>query len=504
MSSVRLGVLRALAVFLLFGTASAQAPRLGKTHDDAQNGLSFRVPDDWEVIPVQPDQAEAGLILRMQGAKTPRQKLLAFRLPHPGEVGERPDVVGRLGWFLHFPAESEPEVDEDVRLTRGLNGHRRQYVLDRDVVEVWGFEMEPADVFLVYVVEKDDKYLKRWVRTFEHSAKSLEVRAVAATVEPSSTSSYADLLRFHDADARRAPGWRALPTPSEKFIVKTSSEDEDFIEEVVERLERSREIFERDFPPETESGHVSVVRICGSEAEFHRYGGTSKGVAGWFNPSSTELVLYDAKNVDRNMSFAVMSHEAFHQYCYFLFGRAEAHRWFDEGHGDYYGGLRLRRGKAEITPKMPGGLERLTVIREMLRAEEHAPLASHLNFTHREWQGQGPKNVSPYAQSWSIVYMLRQGALGEVPRKLWKPEYGDIIPNYVRELRRGYEEAYREALPPPEPGRTKSRPDPTELPPIGRERKQRIWTDAMKASWGAVDLEQFEEDWIRYVLKELD
>jgi hypothetical protein len=65
-------------------------------------------------------------------------------------------------------------------------------------------------------------------------------------------------------------------------------------------------------------------------------------------------VLFDAVSVDRNMTYAVMSHEAFHQYCHFLFEQSEAHRWFDEGHGDYYGGVEFKGNKAVITSTMPG------------------------------------------------------------------------------------------------------------------------------------------------------
>ena len=58
---------------------------------------------------------------------------------------------------------------------------------------------------------------------------------------------------------------------------------------------------------------------------------------------------------DRNSTYAVMTHEAFHQYCFFLFDQSEAHRWFDEGHGDYYGGAKFSGRRAKITSKMPAG-----------------------------------------------------------------------------------------------------------------------------------------------------
>jgi hypothetical protein len=205
-----------------------------------------------------------------------------------------------------------------------------------------------------------------------------------------------------------------------------------------------------------------------------------------------------------------MSHEAFHQYCHFLFGQSEAHRWFDEGHGDYYGGAEFKRGRAQITPRMPAGLDRLTVIREMIREQTYAPLKKHLNFNHPQWQSQGPSNVAPYSQSWSIVYMLRQGTLGKVPRKCWRDEYADIIPNYVRTLYAGYQEAYaeqrKERLKEAEgeaggAGRSVAL-DGGRLP-LSAEQKAEIWKKAFDASWGGIDLDQFEQDWVRYVTKDL-
>jgi hypothetical protein len=204
------------------------------------------------------------------------------------------------------------------------------------------------------------------------------------------------------------------------------------------------------------------------------------------------------------MSYAVMTHEAFHQYCFYLFGQSEAHRWFDEGHGDYYGGAKFKGSRATITPKMPGGLDRLSVIREMVRTETYKPVEEHVNYNHGQWQSQGPSNVSCYAQSWSIIYMLRQGMLGKVNRKIWKQEYAEIIPKYVDTLYAGFQMAYEEIR----EARAGKDDDEGEEEVINRfnlkpSQKQKIWTAAMEASWGQVDFEQFEEDWLTYIDKHL-
>ena len=232
---------------------------------------------------------------------------------------------------------------------------------------------------------------------------------------------------------------------------------------------------------------------------------------GWFNPASTELVLYDAKDVDRNMSYAVMTHEAFHQYCFFLFGRSEAHRWFDEGHGDYYGGIQFpARGKPKVTDRMPGGLNRREGIKELITIGKYAPLEKHLNFNHGQWQTQGPENTSCYEQSWSIVYMLRQGMLGNVDSKVWRPEYAAILPNYIETLRQGFEEAYAEAQRTAAEEAAKNggtAPDGSselDSDDLGEKTVRGIWKKAMDASWGQIDLARFEEDWKLYVKKYLE
>ena len=258
------------------------------------------------------------------------------------------------------------------------------------LLDAWTYTVHDAQVHVVYSVP--EKYERKWMKAYKKSAKTFEVIPKVSPDKAHSAMSYKELVAFHDMDQRDQGGWRAVATPSERYIIKTDSDDDDFIDLVIARLEKSRDLFEVDFPPTKEIKHVSIVRICAKEETFHSYGGTGGGVAGWFSPSSTELVLYDGKNTNRNMTFAVMTHEGFHQYCHFLFDESEAHRWFDEGHGDYYGGAKMGRGKnspMEITPKMPAGLGRLGEIRTMIREGTWVPIEEHINYNHGEWQGQG-------------------------------------------------------------------------------------------------------------------
>lgn len=527
--------LLALALWLCAAPA-AQAQKVGSSyHTDPANGFRFKPLKDFEGVPIPPDQRDSGLIGRLGG---PTQVIkiasggvanldadmwiYALTNPEIAEAAEgqtvgkakRPDVLDILSRSLRGLDDvvTKPEVDEHLEI-KSVDAHHRVYRPDAGqfemIVDIWTFVLEHADISIVYVFSADKD--KKWLSATKQSAKTFQLidRVVPDELSATGQMSYDQLLEVAESEAARTEGWRAVPTPSKKFIILTSAKKKDFVNDVIKRLEKSREVFEEDFPPPPGFDAVSMVRLCGSEDEFHTYGGTSGGVAGWFNPGTTELVLYDAVNIDRNMSFAVMSHEAFHQYCHFLFGQSEAHRWFDEGHGDYYGGIEIKGSKAIITKQMPSGLDRLTVIREMVREGTYKPIEKHINYDHGQWQSQGPSNVSCYAQSWSIIYFLRQGTLKKVRGKEWKDEYANILPAYVETLSNGFKEAYKEIL---DKRKKNAEKDGRELTPeeldvsrrdLPPDAKGRIWKAAMEASWGKIDIDQFERDWLTYVEDDL-
>ena len=514
-----------------------------KPYEDTENGYSVKYPKGWDAVPVKPSLQSAGVAAvfggeaitinkdGFAGSWSPDFYVFVFdweaAQPVSGaaaaEAGKREqpeddggddpqgrfDIKDRLMFFSVFPEDPDvPDVDEQVKVKK-LDVNHRVWKGDLHtnagtfpaVVDTYTFRFEDRDVCLAFSMV-EQRY-KKWSKAFRSIAKSFkEIERVEAS-SLDADAGYAAFMEYHAAEAARTPGWRVLPTESRRFVIKTSSDNEKFLDEVTERLERSRDLFEQEFPPSEKIDHVSVVRVCGTEEEFHSYGGTGRGVAGWFNPRSKELVIYDAVQVDRNMSYAVMTHEAFHQYCHFMFEESEAHRWFDEGHGDYYGGIEFKGKKTRVTARMPAGLDRMSILRPMLREGSHAPIEEHVNFTHREWQSRGLKS---YAQSWSIIYMLRQGALGNVPKKVWRDEYADIIPNYVSALHGGFQEAYAEALREAEAAAKEAGEDfdPETFPRVLEDdKKEAIWKGAIEASWGRIDLAEFEANWLLYGQKYL-
>lgn len=541
-----------LAVGLLAVPASAQ--RAGSKYvEDTANGFEFKPLKDWAGIPVTQDLKSASVVARFSSedirVKLPNNTILqgkaevyifTFETPNAVTGGESGSLRSRAGGETRRPTLEEwiprvfnfrdfkekglkdPFVEpEEVKLKKGLVARHATYGVNAaegysSYIDCWTVTLDDFDLAFMFVLPDQERDNKKWLKAFESSVKTLRlIERVAGPRRVTEGSSYEDRLAFHKAEAEKTPGWTAIETPSENYIIKTSSDDKGFIKDVIERLEASRLVFEQDFPPSKEMDHVSVVRVCKNQDEFSQYGNTSAGVAGYFNPNTTELVLYDNKEQDRRSTLAVMSHEAFHQYCYFLFDRSEAHRWFDEGHGDFYGCYEFKGRKAIPTAHMPGGLDRYQGAKTLVREGKFKPIFVHINYNHPQWQNQGPSNVSCYEQSWSIIHMLRMGALGKVSKKVWRDEYGTIIPNYIKALHEGYQAAYAEQrielekelenLPAGDKAAELRVAIEAQLkrPRVGEERKLLIWKAAMDASWGQVDIEEFEEHWKEFVIDHL-
>ncbi|MDG1051546.1 MAG: hypothetical protein P8M11_09905 [Planctomycetota bacterium] len=482
-----------------------------------EQGFQFKPLDKFSAVPIDGGKGSSEALKFAKDRRT----IVAYsfedeRGDEEAEEGrtvakkKRKSILGFLkGSYQGFTDKvgKNPVIDEEVEID-GLTAKHLRFTLEWGSLDVWSFPLKHADIHLVY--QGTGELDKKWAKAFGQSAESFEqIERVTAEEIDTSSRSFEDQLAWAEAEAAKVEGWRAIGTPSKRFVVLTNATKKAFIKEVLKRLEVSRDVYEKDFPPPADFNAVSVIRICRDREEFQRFSGAGGGVAGYFSPMSVELVLYDNVETDRNSTYAVVSHEAFHQYCHFLFGQSEAHRWFDEGHGDYYGGMKIAGSRGKITPKMPSGLDRLSVIRDMVREESYKPLSEHLYFNHRQWQSQGPSNVSCYAQSWSVIYMLRQGALRKVSRKVWEDEYADIIPNYVSTLNQGFQDAYKEIRDKRIERAEKKglELDPSDLKinrfDLDPRQKQKIWDAAMEASWGQVDLDEFEANWVLYIQKYL-
>ncbi|MCP4094186.1 MAG: hypothetical protein GY747_12125 [Planctomycetes bacterium] len=528
-------------------------------------GFKFKPLKDWSDVPVDERTRSAGVIAQLNDekgvrVKTPDNRQLLFqpelkvlKIDPPkasteesgseggglrGRVGkeEAKEKTGKdyiammFGGALRMEEFNLLEVERDeFKISKdfiGVEEHVTSYIvtggggLDANF-HVYTFPLPDYKIVFVWMVPSlGAKKDKKWNKAVEKSMKSMRLdldEIETSTVRSvNSDSDYDDLIEFHENDVAQTPGWKLIETPSKNYLIKTNSDDKKDINEVIRRLEASRKLYEKDFPPATPITQISVVRICATQSDFNTYGKTGGGVAGYFNPGSEELVLYFPQG-SADMTMSVMTHEGFHQYCHFLFNRVAAHRWFDEGHGDYYGAWKMRGKTLVPNDDMKGGLSRTPIIKAMLKEGTAAPLSKHIRFSHQEWQTQGPIGVSCYAQSFSIIYFLREGARGKVSSKYWKKEYADIIPNYMKHLNEGFSAAFEEIT--KEAGETlellrESDADAKMIEVAERRAKSpwnyldpqdkaEIWAKAMGESWGKIDEDEFEERWAEFVMKEL-
>jgi hypothetical protein len=529
-------------------------------------GFTFKPLKDWADVPVDERTRAAGVIAQLNAekpvrVKTPDNRQMLFQpelkvLKVDPPKASTEDTSGDEGGGLRGRVTKEKakentgkdyiamlfggalrmeefnllelETDE-FKISKdfiGLEEHVTSYVvttgggLDANF-HVYTFQLPDYKiVFVWFVPSLGEKKDKKWNKAVEKSMKSMRLKLdkieTSSVRSVNSDSDYDDLIEFHENDVAQTPGWKLIETPSKNYLIKTNSDDKKDINEVIRRLEASRKLYEQDFPPSKPITQISVVRICATQDDFNTYGNTGAGVAGYFNPGSEELVLYFPQG-SADMTMSVMTHEGFHQYCHFLFNRAAAHRWFDEGHGDYYGAWKMRGKTLVPNEDMKGGLSRTPEIKKMIKEGTVAPLSKHIRFNHPEWQGQGPSNVSCYAQSFSIIYFLREGARGKVSSKYWKKEYADIIPNYIKYLNEGFTAAFEEITKEAEETLELLRESDADAKMIevaerrvktpwrylDAQDKAEIWAKAMGESWGKIDEYEFEERWSEFVLKEL-
>ncbi|MCR9247531.1 MAG: hypothetical protein NXI31_21065 [bacterium] len=183
-----------------------------------------------------------------------------------------------------------------------------------------------------------------------------------------------------------------------------------------------------DKKPKASSAYP-VLRFCATEAQFQKYGQSPRGVVGWFSPVSKELVVFlgGDERMGKGATESVVYHEGWHQYADFYFRHPDRpkndalHRWFDEGHGDYFGSFRLQRGKWRYL----GSGMRGRSIERLVQRNAVPSLEKIVKWPRSQFYGRNAANN--YAVAYALVDFLRRGAL---LRKHYKPIYEGILQDY--------------------------------------------------------------------------
>jgi hypothetical protein len=173
----------------------------------------------------------------------------------------------------------------------------------------------------------------------------------------------------------------------------------------------------------------SVFRLCATYDQFRKYGQSPPGVVGWYSPASKELVVFlgGDQRMGSGATETVTYHEGWHQFADFYFHHpespkdAELHRWFDEGHGDYFGSFRWgRSGWKYVGSKM-----RYQSCKQMVRQGDYVPFKDIVRWDRERFYGDNAPYF--YAQAFSMIDFLRRGK-GET--KDYQEKWAELLDMY--------------------------------------------------------------------------
>jgi hypothetical protein len=497
-------LLLALTLLGLSAPAAAQAPKAGDYYEDAVDlGFKLKMPKDWEFTPPQPgDRSLIGkytparnrfinispdnvlwleaYLIRLDrradskeaiesGAGTgedAREEARAGDEPYRGQEQDVLDwlddnMAGSGFRVLESKDKAIDKVDSTRLLIEGKDSGDPFHVF----AQVYRLHPD-CDVVFLMNGPADDKKWRKYESAADKMARSFK-RVEVEVLELSEAREGDHGLRSTkraelEREVATTPGWSLYET--ENYFVISNNEDRKFIEELMERLEAIRAVYEELYPfdeaarikaeaaerrkaeeseegeegpIETSSGYTSrqrsqcsVVRVCKNKTQYHEYGGPG-GSAGYWAAFHEELVIYDdQEGGGRRDTWAVLNHEAFHQYIFYLYGSLAPHSWYNEGHGDFFSGHQYKHGKFVLKPFD----WRQRLVQGMVREEKFVPLEKLVRFTQREYYSSSDYGTGPgehYAQGWAFIWFLRTGA-GKAPG--WDPRWEQILPTYFEVL----------------------------------------------------------------------
>ncbi|MCY2958931.1 MAG: hypothetical protein NTY35_02110 [Planctomycetota bacterium] len=283
--------------------------------------------------------------------------------------------------------------------------------------------------------EDYDKHVEIWRESAEKVDLDEPEEASTAKLEKRYAATKLREIPFRiEVRKKLVRGWKAEDT--ENFIVVYDTPDVPLVRKLLGDLEVIRKEYEKLFPSVQPVTAISTVRVCKNRDEYMTYGGIP-GSAGYWNSATEELVLYDAEKVVKGGgksdadTFIVLYHEAFHQYIHYSTGELPPHSWFNEGHGDFFSGARVRDGKVRGIGPNPW---RAAYIQAMVEARQSVPWGEIIHFEQADYY-RGDRVGLCYAQGWAMIYFLRTS-----PVVAKKPEWARILPTYFDTLKSAWSE----------------------------------------------------------------
>jgi hypothetical protein len=477
-----------LVALIAFGwTAHAQVPKVGDPYKESTDlGFQVRVPADWELIP--PEPSDGNLIVKYDpktnkyvqlGASTTMDIhcwIARFDTKPLKEVNGQRKVYAKdlLAYVKSNVISNATLLETKERTVNKLKAVEHIFVgkIGEDEVRVYAmlYELKPETTVALIFNAPGGKKWSKWeapLKEMGRSFKAVEVAPIesAADLDPSKLTPRDKRRMELEADVAKLGGeWKLYETP--RYFILSNNDDRMFISELKERLEAIRDIYERDYPCEKileireagkglrtgqdkevettkdpkepeidprELSKTSLVRVCKNQEQYHSYGGPG-GSAGYWNSSSRELVIYDDRaGGGRGDTWAVLNHEAFHQYIFYFYGNIAPHSWYNEGTGDFYSGYQYGKNKRFTLEKFSW---RKDLIAQSVKDGAFVPLEKFVKMSQREYyssQAEHGTNIGiHYAQGWSFIYFLRTGK--QKNAKGWDPAWESILETYFRTL----------------------------------------------------------------------
>jgi hypothetical protein len=482
-------------------------------------GLTVDVPRNYEEVPTQPGEQWVVLYYAEKLPRTASQRRAvrpSLSLvwidwvpdPEPPQAADVPPVPGAEPTTADAE-ETAPPPPPINSIERYLEQRQRTYERGRAKTGRNRFGFETSEYSLIPAPGMRANQ-EGWVHVWKRADRTLALigfchpddreecqktwRRVASKlrIEEPEGSDDRVLRRFYESSRGRkyrdpefrikakqalARGWKAEDTPN--FVVVSHTKDEPLVRKICRDIELLRLEYMKRFPPAGEIEAVSVVRVCANSEEYKIYGGMP-GSAGYWNSRTEELVLYDARKVqksgpsDDSNTFIVLYHEAFHQYIHYSTGELPPHSWFNEGTGDYFSGAEIKNGKVRRIGVNPW---RLGTIQRAISKGEHVPWETIIRWEQKDYYRNGGQN---YAQGWSMIYFLRTA-----PEVAENKRWAAILPTYFETLKAEY-------------GRELTQLGEDASGQARAEAGKRAREQAVTAAFRDVDLKRLELTWAAY------
>ena len=413
-----------LLLLTMFGVASVAA---GATHSDKTHGFSFVTPKEFASIAIEPTERRIVALYQKETKDyTSRgtyfhSKLELLRF---GErSGKVPTGAEIQGWF-ESRFKWEPGKARGVKIA-GVKTTERTYERGDYRYLLVIIPMEDAVfAFLGTALENGFDRAKKLFSKSSRSFKRIEKRVATAATSDDPQEAF-----LQEQIAKLPPGWESKRSPRYLYLFNAEKK---FVNVVAKQIESMRDEYEELFPSPEPIEAVSIVRVTGNEDEYHAYGG-SPNTNGYWSASNRELVLFERR--PQEMTLETLNHEAFHQYIYYQAGELAPHSWYNEGHGDYFGGAKMSRsyrvtgyGPRRYTQRHPVVKEarRLTKAGKSTDEGGLIPLQTLCGWTQRQFYGS--QRSLAYAQGWALVFWLRES------KKKLDPKHAKILPSYLGHL----------------------------------------------------------------------